>query len=187
MLLTALGVAAGIASMVVAVVTLILVIRQVDIMERQTTIFERQFKIMAQQDEIFAMERRQRAELALETRVVDQGSEAALVELRAANRGNKTAKDFYWHVSVPEGVAAGLLVLEGGRNVPWERILIGDNPHVHYGAVRSEPLYPSRATTLGRFQVRRATAPESFVITWQMTGEDGMFPREVSGVITVRL
>jgi len=179
-----LGIVASVVSAVAALITLGIVLIQLWLMRRQTRAMEDQLALMNRQDAIL----QRRSNLVANTKTAVVGN-AVTVEVRARNEGNKTASDFYWHISIPRAVGVGVEDFQCAEGVvtPLD-ITIGGVPYWHWSAVRRDPLYPKRGTVLARFQVERARAAAGFDVVWQMTAEDGMFPDDdKSGTLTVRV
>jgi len=127
----------------------------------------------------------------METKQTMLGENAVMVEVLVLNRGNKSASDFYWHVFFPAHLVANLSRREGGGDggdFTSDEVLIGEQLHRHFTGVRREPLYATRRTVLGRFQILLADAQAGFDICWQIAAEDGPFP-DTGGTekLTVRL
>lgn len=166
-----------VATVLFSVVTLGVVLKQLSLMAEQTrlmihqdNLMQRQTDVLVRQDETNreVLSRRARLRMYME-------GPSAQVTVFCRNDGNKTAKNFYWHLAVPSTVA--LLHVRDG--VDLDKVLSftrgefhEDVQCRHYSGLVAEPLYPTRVKPLARIT---ATDPE-LGLWWSTVSEDGADP-----------
>jgi hypothetical protein len=152
---------------------------QVALAREQTALGQRQLDIVVRQDAIM----NRRANLAMEVTVEAWPSGRIEIFFWAANGGEKSARDFYWYLYVPDLVASYRSVDEltntvTGRDMRSEGpIELQGVPCAIFRRYHDEPLYPGRRIRLARIALNRGEpGREGFPFFWQMVAEDGVFP-----------
>ncbi len=165
-------------ALLVGLVTLYIVVRQLRLMGEQQATMRQQLDILQKQDELLA----QRADLRLIVSFIDKSEQDPSARLRfiAENVGNKTAKDFYWHLHIPIQLS-GQHTKFSYRKQPLqsdEVTKIGGTECRHFRGINAEPVYPSRAVNLGTIGIDDPSTMKQFAVYWQFIAEDGKFPSE---------
>jgi hypothetical protein len=156
----------SVATFLLAVATLWVVLRQLDLMKHQDTLMQRQTEILVRQDELLS----RRAKL----RMYIDYSQPGRVVIVCRNDGNKTAQNFYWHLSVPVTVA-GNEVWDGLGNQPQISVSVISHEGIeyrHYTGLLRDPLYPTRDTPV----VLIVTKDPAISLWWSTISEDGADP-----------
>jgi hypothetical protein len=161
--------------LLVGVVTLVVVCLQIVLMMRQTKIMNRQLEIMEKQAELLA----RRADFTVTCKPTTLPPQPAQprrlrVEFSAHNTGNKTARDFYWHIFIPQALASTVAGFRG-HDTNSVRDFRGVR-YDYYERLKKDPLYPTREMPLGWGDVIHPGAGQSFTVLWQVISEDGKAP-----------
>src|SRR5712691_10339555 len=88
------------------ILTLLIGIVGLWIVYRQLWIMQQQISLMQNQDELMTLQLSKRADLSLEIdsdilRQEDKSIRGCTLSFCICNKGNKSAKDHYWHILVP--------------------------------------------------------------------------------------
>lgn len=151
-------------------VTLLVVLRQLSLMTHQDTLMQRQTDILVRQDET------NREVLARRIRLVmyREVASASQVIVLCRNEGNKSTRDFYWHLAVPTSVPMNAVWDASGNTLlmPTGGETHNDEQYRHYSQLVTLPLYPTRVTPLARINVNF----ERLSLWWSTVSEDGSDP-----------
>lgn len=158
------------ATLIVVLVQLRLMKQQTGLMNHQDTLMQRQTDILIRQDETNReiLSRRIKLVMYMEMESTQQ------VVVLCRNDGRRTARDFYWHLAVPNTVP-GEAVWNGLGNVqlgPTGGGLYDNQRYRHYGQLVKEPLYPTRTTPVARI----SGYYEQLSLWWSTISEDGCDP-----------
>ena len=174
----------------VALVSLTLVLFQIYLMKRQdkmmavqSNIAGEQLVISKRQDEIYRelLFRKPSLELLVNKRPVSQITFSSLapgepvpcnLPLSIRNSGDKTVRDFYFHVAAP--VTLELSNEPTGEIVESHRLEIGREQYIDYRVYKMAPIYPTRAVDIGMLPFRGQ--PGDYKVFWYIVTEDGVFP-----------
>ena len=165
-------------TLLVGAVTLYIVIRQLSVMGEQQTTMRRQLDIIEKQDEMLA----QRADLRLTINIIDKSEQdpTTLLKFFAVNAGNKTARDFYWHLCIPVELT-GQYTRLSYKKMPLASDEVtkmeGTECH-HFRSIYSQPLYPTRQVEMGTIGIEDPSMLKRFGVYWRFVSEDGVFPSE---------
>ena len=159
-------------------VTLYIVVRQLRVMGEQQTTMRQQLDILQKQDEILA----QRADLGLTIRIIDKSEQDSAIRLKffAHNGGNKTARDFYWHLYIPVELT-GQYERFSYRKIPLtcdEVTKMEGTKCRHFRNIYSEPVYPTRQVEMGTIGIEDPAMLKKFGVYWRFISEDGVFPSD---------
>jgi hypothetical protein len=137
---------------------------------RQLVLTKRQIEILVRQDELNREVLSRRVRLLM---YVKRDPPGQLVVF-CRNDGNKTAQNFYWHLSIPITVsrygvwnAAGKEILSTTGMESQDGAL-----HRHYTGFVPDPLYPTRMTPVARIATHDMRLP----LRWSTISEDGADP-----------
>jgi hypothetical protein len=165
------------ATLIVVLVQLRLMTQQTGLMTQQTALMnhqdnlmQRQTDIVVRQDETNREVLARRIKLVMYTKI----ESASQVVVLCRNDGKRTARDFYWHLAVPETMA-GDAVWNGLGNAqlfPTSGGLHDEHRYRHHSQLVTEPLYPTRATPVARISGRY----EQLSLWWSTQSEDGSDP-----------
>jgi len=169
-------------ALLAGVATLFIVLRQLGVMGEQQRTMQRQLDVLERQDELIKAQLAQRVDLRLIVNFIDKSEQDPSARLRfiAENVGNKTAKDFYWHLHIPIQLS-GQHTKFSYRKQPLqsdEVTKIGGTECRHFRGINAEPVYPSRAVNLGTIGIDDPSTMKQFAVYWQFIAEDGKFPSE---------
>jgi hypothetical protein len=147
------------ATVLFSLVTLLVILRQLNLMERQTDILVRQDELLSRRARLF---------------MYVEPSPTGQVAVLCRNDGTKTAKDFYWHLSVPVAVSVNNVRNALGSDVLHHTGMASQDGTEcrHYNCLVSDPLYPTRITPL----VRINTTDPKLLLWWSTVTEDGADP-----------
>lgn len=165
-------------ALLVGLVTLFIVLRQLRVMREQQTTMRQQLDILQKQDEILA----QRVDLGLMIHIIDKSEQDPTIRLKffAHNAGNKTARDFYWHLCIPVELT-GQYTRISYKKMPLASDEVtkmeGTECH-HFRSIYSQPLYPTRQVEMGTIGIEDPSMLKRFGVYWRFVSEDGVFPSE---------
>jgi hypothetical protein len=156
-----------------SLVTLLVILRQLSLMtgqsrlmRHQDDLMQRQTEILVRQDELLS----RRARL----RMYKDHSRPEQIVICCRNDGNKTAQNFYWHLSIPLTVGGGD-VWDGLGNQVQRSVSVVSHEGVeyrHYTGLFHDPLYPTRDTPV----VLIVTKDPNISLWWSTISEDGADP-----------
>ncbi|HEX3095514.1 MAG TPA: hypothetical protein VHQ20_00155 [Patescibacteria group bacterium] len=145
--------------LIISIISLIVIIFQLILMTRQTNIMKRQDELL-----------NKKSVLKIFTHY-----EGGKIYFFVKNHGNKTARDFYWHLSIPKAMVSGdNLNDEVGRIVSVDALFLGEE-HYLYKKFFSSPIYPTRSMTLGYLESNLLIDGE-YTSFWKIISEDGANP-----------
>jgi hypothetical protein len=101
-----------------------------------------------------------------------------VIDVIVKNIGNRTAKNFYYDLRIPEEWTYQVAVSAAGRDLEEELTSIDGTTYSSYQGFIDTPLFPARYTTLASLRVNLADKYPSFKLRWLLTTEDGQFPKE---------
>ena len=137
---------------------------------RQLFLTQRQMEILVRQDELNREVLSRRVRLLMYVKPDPPGQ----LVIFCRNDGNKTAQNFYWHLSIPITIsrygvwnAAGKEILSTTGMESQDGTL-----YRHYTGFVPEPLYPTRMTPIARI----ATNDMRLSLRWATISEDGADP-----------
>lgn len=158
-------------------ITLLVVLKQLKLMTEQSNLMthqdalmQRQTDILVRQDETNREVLARRIKLVIYTEPAPPGQVVVLCR----NDGNKTAQNFYWHLSVPTSVSSSAVWNSLG-NVLLSCTGVdsfGTEHFRHYNGLISDPLYPTRVTPVARINTSDMKLP----LLWSTVSEDGSDP-----------
>jgi hypothetical protein len=137
---------------------------------RQLFITQRQMEILIRQDELNREVLSRRVRLLLYIKPEPPGQLVVLCR----NDGNKTAQNFYWHLSVPITVSRyGVWNSSGKEMLSSSRMETHDEELFrHYTGFVPDPLYPTRMVPVARIATHETNIP----LWWSAVSEDGADP-----------
>jgi hypothetical protein len=151
------------ATVLFSVLTLLVVLKQLFVAQRQ-------MDIMVRQDETNRKLLSRRVKLVMYVASSPPGRGDVLCR----NDGNKTAQNFYWHLSVPADVRG--IDVRDGLGVEMLNSYGVDShenvPYRHYTGFVSKPLYPTRDTPVAWINTGNSNLP----LWWSTVSEDGSDP-----------
>jgi hypothetical protein len=137
---------------------------------RQLFVTQRQMEILVRQDELNREVLSRRVRLLMYVKPDPPGQ----LVVFCRNDGNKTAQNFYWHLSIPITVSRyGVWNATGKEILSTTGMESQDGAlHRHYTGFVPDPLYPTRMTPV----VRIATHDMRLPVRWSTISEDGADP-----------
>jgi|SRR5579863_9318598 len=161
-----------------SVVTLLVVLKQLALMTEQSRLMRHQDTLMQRQTDVLVRQDETNRELLarrVKLVIYVEPSPPGQVVVLCRNDGNKTAQNFYWHLSVPVTVSGTAVC---GPS-PTSELLYNTRmdshdgePYRHYNGLISDPLYPTRVTPVARINTGDMKLP----LWWATVSEDGADP-----------
>jgi hypothetical protein len=160
----------SVATFLLAVGTLWVVLRQLTLMKHQDDLMQRQTDIVVRQDVTNREILSRRSKLMM---YVEPAGPSQVVIL-CRNDGNKTAQNFYWHLSVPSTVSGNpVWNASGNEMLPNTGTDVHEGEsYRHYNGLIPDPLYPTRVTPVARIM----TTDRKLALWWSTVSEDGSHP-----------
>jgi hypothetical protein len=157
-------------TLLVVLKQLLLMTEQSRLMRHQDTLMQRQTDVVVRQDETNRELLARRAKLYM----YPDGPVSARLIVGCRNDGNKTAQNFYWHLSVPDNAGCQVWDPTGSFGIPSSgHVLCDDVQCVHFSGLVRDPLYPTRKTPVAIVQT---TNPKNLRLWWSTISEDGPDP-----------
>jgi hypothetical protein len=155
--------------------------RQQQTMDQQTALAQTQLAIVKKQDELMMAQLARRASLSVDVnlKMRDGTNPNTRLTFEVKNGGNKTARDFYWHVAIPpEFSGQQNFTLPRGDLAQFSQLDIeGAGVYRHFAGAVKDPLYPGRSFKLGEIACDNPGGPPlPLQVWWQVYSEDGPFP-----------
>jgi hypothetical protein len=137
---------------------------------RQLFVTQRQMQILIRQDELNRDVLSRRVRLLMCAKPEPPGQ----LVVYCRNDGNKTAQNFYWHLSVPLTISRyGVWNSSGKENLSTSDMQSHDGQvYRHYTGFWSDPMYPTRMTPVARIATHEMNLP----LWWSAVSEDGADP-----------
>lgn len=167
-------------ALIVVLIQLRVMERQTRLMGRQTRLMERQLEIVEEQDELLA----RRAELEMIITLAGRTQDNSIAyRFEVRNQGQKSARDFYWKLWLPVSIAewSDITGRPDQTYDPRGDRLIDEVLYREYGDLVTVPVYPGRAVPIVVVDTKREDLNGSPEARWQVTSEDGLFPRQGQG------
>jgi hypothetical protein len=155
------------ATIILTALTLLVVLRQLQLMGLQQETMRQQLEIMRHQEELLG--RHAILVLFVENQTLDGGRVRLVFGVR--NDGTRGVRDFYWHVFIPDALRRfGTTFSYDSEKFIWEQ-----QAFFHAKGFARDPLYQERTARFGSITVDQ-DARGKFTILWRMIAEDGRFP-----------
>jgi hypothetical protein len=138
---------------------------------RQLFVTQRQMEILVRQDELNREVSSRRIRLLMYAKPEPPGQ----LVVFCRNDGNKTAQNFYWHLSVPITVSQYGTWNSSGKEMLSSPGMESHDGEVyrHYTGFVADPLYPTRMAPVARI----ATNDTNLPLWWSTISEDGADPK----------
>lgn len=137
---------------------------------RQLYVTQRQMEILARQDELDREVLSRRVRLVMYAKPEPPGQ----LVVFCRNDGNRTARNFYWHLAVPIAVSRSGVWNSLGRETLLSTVMESHEGEVYrrYSGFVADPLYPTLMTPVARI----ATVDMKLPLRWSAISEDGTDP-----------
>lgn len=154
--------------LVVALITLLVVIRQQQTMQGQLEIMKKQDELLARQANLIVV---------VDAKFTSEARQTCLLTVTVQNTGNKTARDFYWHFYVPVRNRHGEFVPTEGVGIRSFELQLEGIPHIQFAGLHRDPVYPTRKVALGTVTTLPSRPEAPLAVAWKLVSEDGAFPK----------
>jgi hypothetical protein len=151
---------------------------QMKITQRQLALDEEQLQLSKRNDELASkqlelMSRRHVLIPTVRVTNVSYGVPTPRVRLRVdvMNTGDRTAKNFFWHVLIPTSATLGKVEGDGVRSPTTVDSITYDN----FRGFHRHPTYPSREVSCAQYKLADVVENEFHVLV-RLVAEDGAFP-----------
>lgn len=177
MLMIVFTVIVGASALLLAGIQLEVMSIQRDIMDGQTVLMRQQLDLMSRQDQIVeAQLRRITLEVMFNIQSYDQTSTRLVMIVSAHNIGQKTVRDFYWQLGIPQELFFGSSFMMNGTTMGTELLNYATGQYQVTKGFCDKPLYPTRHLILCVLTLTNVTPTMLTTLVSKFVHEDGTDP-----------
>lgn len=150
--------------------------------QRQVDIAKRQMDMQEEQHQFFTKQMAAQVQLTVTMLTIDSHT----YRLSLRNVGDKTVRDVFWVLTHHTDSFEKVSIKWNATGIKRERAILDGVETLVFRGFRGKPLYPQRGVHICTISVPATMAPREYMLRWQATCEDGVFPSaKETGSLTI--